>query len=430
MGAPTNYFVDHFSGFDDLFMAAGSSDTDAWATVAFALENITHDASNGTQILIKGNGTLTDGQGESVAIDPTTMSSGYSTIGAGAPLIFRGYTSQDPVTEVVTYGEAKLWGEFTQMFTTTYHPIVADNYNVGTGEVGAKESNHVIFYDLHFRGTGSVNPHVSLNSSNHFINCRFSGGSQGDCIRLTDDCSFIGCHFSNMGSTSSSGNHLIDCSGPGHTILNCVFDFLTGNAPYACIKTAGTKTNWIIGNVFMLGDGCSAVKWSGGYTSGSSPNCMWFVGNSLFSDSDPRVDTFRASQNAAKRIVYMDNLVEGFAVGIDLKSSHNVLAWGGNSAFNNTTDFDTVADIWYEFSGGNFSVADADNNKALAQSPFLDAASKKMSCRPARTSGGDEAVVGQCVSLNNHASTLVKRGDRGAVPRGPLTPPVEGGIVR
>ena len=117
MGAPTNYFVDHFSGFDDLFMADGSSDTDAWATVAFALENIPHDASNGTQILIKGNGTLTDGQGESVAIDPTTMSSGYSTIGAGAPLIFRGYTSQDPVTEVVTYGEAKLWGEFTQMFT-------------------------------------------------------------------------------------------------------------------------------------------------------------------------------------------------------------------------------------------------------------------------------------------------------------------------
>ena len=426
MAAPSTYFVDHVSGSDSMAVN-GLTGATAWKTVNFALQQITHDASNGTQILIKSHSSLSSGQGEPQAIDPDTISSGYANIGAGAPLIFRGYESQDVFTLFITYGEATLYGEYDSGFSTTEHLIVSDFDDV-SGEV-AKETNHVIFYDLHFKSSGSSHPHISLNSSIQFVNCRFSGGTHGDCIKLTDDCSFISCHFSDMSSTASSGNHLIDCSGPGHTVLYCVFDFLSDddNKPYTCIKTGGTRTNWIFGNVFMLGDGCSAVKWSGG---ASVPGCMWFVGNSLYSESDPAVDSFRASTNAAKRIVYLDNLVEGFAVGLDLKSSHNVLAWGGNSAYNNTTNFDTVGDVWYEFRDGNFGSADANNNKDLSQSPYLDATNKKMSCRPARTSAGDEAVVGQGLSLSSHASAVVKRGDRGAVPRGPLTPPVDGGIVR
>ena len=111
------------------------------------------------------------------------------------------------------------------------------------------------------------------------------------------------------------------------------------------------------------------------------------------------------------------------------KSALNILATGGNSAYNNTTDFSTAPDVWLEFAGGNFSATAANSNKNLIQSPFLDAANKKMSCRPARVSGGDEAVVGQGLSLYEGASTIVKRGDRGAVPRGPLTPPVDGGVI-
>jgi len=157
---------------------------------------------------------------------------------------------------------------------------------------------------------------------------------------------------------------------------------------------------------------------------------LFFLNNSAYSNADPAVDMFRASTNVAKRAVIMDNLAEGFDSALPPnKSSHNILAYGGNSAYNNTTNFDTTPDIWFEFQGGNFDATTANSNKSLSQSPFLDAPNKKMSCRPARTSGGDEAVVGQSVSLSEKASTVIKRGDRGAVPRGPLTPPIDGGAI-
>lgn len=438
MGEPANYFIDPASGTDDM-MSSGAVDS-AWKTVQFALEEGIdgppedegyprgHDA-NGVQLNIKA--TPSAGATIADAASPIDIAVGYpnaSSITHAAPLIFRGYQTAAGDWYPGKSGDVPaLYGYHYPGVGRTDYPIVSDAWDSGTPSAYSKVSDHILFYDLEFNTLGS-HPHVTLNSACSFVNCRFKGGSADTPIQVTADNTFVNCHFRNMGSPSGSGHVTISHSGSGLTLVNCIFDFLADTTPYACIKTLGTGSHHLTGNVFMCTDGVRVMNWSG-TPSGADAGLMVLINNTFYSDASPPENPFVGS-NVPYRYLALDNLTEGWAVGIVLKPENNVLAWGGNSAYNNDLNFPdgTDPDVWFEFAGGNFTATDANSNKTLAQSPFLDATSKIMSCRPARTSEGDEAVVGQGVALHQEpygvTNYIVKRGDRGAVPRGPLTTPV------
>ena len=448
MGSPKEYFVDYNSGVNGM-TNDGTIDS-PWKTVNYALstgialKDGGHD-SNGVQINIKALDSATPGVGEgepdSIDVDGTygeTLMGSFTSyaddITHGAPLIFRGYQTASGDWYPGKPGDAPtLFGyHYPYSFASrTDFAIVSDQ--VAGGSSNYKVSSHLLFYDLVFKGfSTAVNPLVQAYSANSFVNCQFTGTEADNPIQLSNDNTFVNCHFSDMGD-SGSGDNCINHSGDGLTLINCVFDFLEDAKPFYCIKSTGTGSHHLTGNVFMCGPGCRVMNWSG-TPSGPNAGLLVLINNTFYSnagdDGGTRVQPF-GGNNVAKRFLAIDNLMEGWTHSMVQKSNNNVLAWGGNSAYNNTTNFPdgTDPDVWFEFKGGNFSATDANSNKTLAESPFLDAGNKKMSCRPARTSGGDEAVVGQGLSLNEEASTIVKRGDRGAVPRGPLNPPVGGGVI-
>jgi len=453
MGTPTNYYVDPVDGTDDAMMTDGLSEANAWKTVQFALSEgiegdpasasypLSHDTTNGVQINIKAGGSgptsVMDG-GAAIDVNGTygsygTAGSQASNISQAAPLIFRGYQTTPGDWYPGKAGSVPtLYGYYNPGTGRVDYPIISDQTYGGTFKI----SSHLLFYDLHFEaGSSGTAAHVQAYSANSFVNCKFSGGVADNPIQLSNDNTFVNCHFSNMGDDDSSDN-CINHSGDGLTLINCVFDFRSSSsaAPFYIIKSTGTGSHHFTGNVFMCGPGCRVMNWSG-TPSGSEAGLLVLINNTFYSSNADEGETLVqpfGGNNVAKRFLAIDNLTEGWSHGMVQKSANNVLAWGGNSAYNNTTNFPdgTDPDVWFEFKGGNFGATAANSNKTLAQSPFLDAPNKKMSCRPARTSGGDEAVVGQSVSLWEEADTIVKRGDRGAVPRGPLTPPIGGGVVR
>jgi hypothetical protein len=453
MGTPQNYYVDPVNGYDNLTSGRdGKSETSAWKTVQFALsEGIDgaptgspypegHDTTNGVQINIKAGGSSpqsTYDGGTSIDVNGTYGSvndsggadPGFqaSKISQAAPLIFRGYQTNPGDWYPGKSGSSPvLYGFYSPGANYVHYPIISDQTYGGTYKI----SSHLLFYDLVFQaGANGTTAHVQAYSANSFVNCKFRGGNADNPIQLSNDNTFVNCHFSNMGDDDSSDN-CINHSGNGLTLINCVFDFLgAATKPFYVIKSAGAGSHHFTGNVFMCGTGCRVMNWSG-TPAASQPGLLVLINNTFYSNATTKVQPF-GGNNVAKRFLAIDNLTEGWSHGMVQKSNNNILAWGGNSAHNNTTNFPdgTDPDVWFEFAGGNFGATDANSNKTLSQSPFLDAPNKKMSCRPARTSGGDEAVVGQSVSLWEDADTIVKRGDRGAVPRGPLTLPVDGGVV-
>jgi len=308
MGARTNYFVDPTGGSD--MMGNGSSGL-PWASVQWALDNITRDSTNGDQINIKAGSDDTLTSALSVAT--------YGTPSNSAPLVLRGFTS------------------------------VADDR--GVGGINCNEyaflnagtpATHVI--DLRIHNPGS---NLLWQGGNYCTaqSCEFDNGT-GDClykIYLVENC-----HIHNFSGVGADVNHAT-----GNYFVNGTYDFSI------CLDTRSTGSHFLR-NIISVDGATRGIS--------VSQDGAVLDANAILSSSGTGAGISLDFNREACMAV--NNLIEGFSGtggrGIDGNSmSEGWAVYGHNAAYNNATNYADDADV----------VNDLGDNESLGASPFAKSGS-------------------------------------------------------
>ena len=406
MAAPDMYYVSENG--DD----ADSGAHDApWATLVHALDGtsgagISHDSTNGVQI--NCHGTITATRSIDIASEYTDMGAGAGPT-AAAPLILKGWNGAEvtddlPVAAQFTYTGLLVGPAYTDFF-----------------EEGMSPASDVMFIGFTFSGgsTSHPGPFITGGSRWTFLDCVFTTsaspttGAGAKLITLTDDAKFIGCSFTNIGHSSSGSSHNVVAIQNRATFYGCHFDFNGQDQdPYSCIRFNNSSTpvgsHYIIDCVFECED---SLPLNFNNTGGEQ---VFVLNNSFISDSGNSINCIGGG-NVASTLFMFSNLATGWnnALGPN-KSAHNCI-FGGNSGYNNTTDFPTSGDTWHETGdSGN------DDNISLSDNPF---AAGNIPQSAIEDSGSREGVLGVAYPnyIGSNGELLASR-DRGAAQKAAIVP--------
>lgn len=288
-----------------------------YGDLEWALEQTTPDAGGDRFNIKAGTDEILE-----FALDVVTD---YGTPTETAPLIFRGYTA-----------------------------AAADG---GIGGISGGGSGSIInltgidfvhFHDLHLHNSGSLRL-FNIDQECSLINCELDNStySGANSVEMGNTSFIYGCYFHNLpGKCQFSGNT---------SVYNCYFkndganDFGT-----ALSLTTGRACNNII-DIDGASNGILADGDDGTH----------IINNSVYSNGGTGTGILSAS--GANTHIITNNLVEGFsgAGGIGISIVTSTIIYGGNSVYNNETEY-VAASAYILHNGGV-------DNETLSASPFNSA---------------------------------------------------------
>jgi hypothetical protein len=323
MAQPSEIYVDPAINADS---GTGTSG-DPFGDLEYAIEQTTHDTTNGTRVNIKaGTDEVLAAALQTALADTVTTPAwvGFKT----APIIFQGYTT--------TAGDGGKGGIS------------------GGGSVGIMNGavlDYVLFVDLHLHNCGSQ-AIIDLDNFCSVINCELDN-TTGDGIHLDADGLISGCYLHNIGGV---GAELLNTG----LVTFCYFLNETNDFSAAITLTTDSFADRNLIKIDGASDGIRL-----GDKSSASHNSIW---------SNAGTGKGFVPTAANKLIIHLlNNLVEGFSgaggVGFDLSTSGTAIyLYGGNAAYDNTTEYSAPNDYVILELGG------AASNETLSASPFTDAA--------------------------------------------------------
>lgn len=346
MAQPTDYYVD-----PSIAGASGAGTVgDPYGDIQHALDTVTRDATNGDRFNIKS--------GTDEILAATLGLATYGTPAETAPLIFQGYTS--------TAGDGGIGGidgnagNFAMMAATGY----------------------VSWIDMHLHNTGTAGV-VTCGTQNCIYNCEVDT-TTGIALALSSYSRIMNNHIHTFGTYGIQQPNLYA------TILG---NYISDASATAAIEMTNS-VNTVVGNIISIGGATNGIELS--YDS------QVVIGNSILSASGSGTGILKNANRHTQVII--NNLVEGFTTGtgIDLGNySQNIAMYGGNAAYNNGTDFDTV--------GGSDWIYDFGDNESLGASPFSKSGSDTFANRATYFAPADTGNV------QGGAYPTAFRRDKGAV---------------
>jgi len=286
---------------------AGNSGTgtigDPYGDVQYALNTMTRDAANGDRLNVKA--------GTAEILAGTLSLASYGSPGSSVPLNIEGYTA-----------------------------VAGDG---GTGELDGNNGNfsilantaYVTFRKMKLGNTGSANVY-SGQASNVFIECELHTSTASGLVSVG---MALSCNFHDLSVYGANGVT---------TVADCYFK----NGASKKFTAAIRGTSGITRNIISIDGASVGILVSSHYQAIDS--------NSVFSNAGTGKG-IDIGAVVSKSVT--SNLVEGFSgaggTGFDV-SPGGQRAWliANNSAYNNTTNFDSSTWLWYE------------GNEALGSSPF------------------------------------------------------------
>lgn len=291
-----------------------------FATIQFAVDKITRDATDGDRFNIKAG---VDDNVVDAAIDLTT----YGTPSSFVPIIFEGYTS--------AAGDGGIGGIS------------------GGGSVSVLNTvtiSAAYFRNLHLHNCGSANI-LGLDNDCGIVNCEIEN-TTGIGIDIDNNYTIVGCHIHNTGTA-------INGAQAGLVYSNHI-DMPDGSSLVAISVTASCTVCF------------NTIRLTGSATDSDGvryrDNTRVF-NNSIWSDAGTGQGIIKGG-TTNWGIKVFNNVVEGFSgtggVGISLASDDHPSVYGSNQLYNNATHVSDAADHF-----GSFIAADV---APTASAPMVDPA--------------------------------------------------------
>jgi hypothetical protein len=304
---------------------------DPYGDLEYAIEQTTHDTTNGTRVNIKAGATETLAASLEAALADTVTTVAW-TCGESDPCVFQGYTA--------TAGDGGIG-------------VISGGGSVSI-YVDAANGDYVSFINLNMNTVGA-NPILVLDNFSGvlFSELHSSTGTGNDAIVCGAGCTIVGNYIHDIQGvgidTATSNNALIAFNYFENEGVN---DFSIG------IRLQENGGNVVLRNIFDL-DGASD-----GIRAGQGNH---IIGNSIYSNAGTGQGIQIDAGQGGGTII--NNLVEGFSgtggVCIDLDASAAFLhLYGGNAAYNCENEYTTI---------GDYTVHDMGDNETLSASPFTSA---------------------------------------------------------
>ena len=312
--AATNWYVDPLDGDN---ANDGTSDAQAWATIQYAIDNLTQTTNQGDIINIKDSATIT--LSADLNYSSLTQSNTH-------PVMLRGYTS--------TAGDGG-------------YALIDEN---GTYRFGGTSTRHnMIFQNLDVTN-GGFNTKLQLGNWCTVKECRFSNmpSTIYSFITITGGTGALieNCEFSNINryaiavhSTGSllviRGNHFFDTG--AYTMIGAI--------------DLGSATGAVISHNIFNHTG-TAIGING---SGTTNHAQRIFNNTFFTDG-----TGDAIDIARNTFCFVENnIFEGWAKAIDFANASVMpgISVSNNHFYDCTTDIDTTTYTTFMIDAGNFKSA-------------------------------------------------------------------------
>ena len=314
MGTPTNYYIDPAGG-DDMF--GDGSISNPYATIQWAVDNISRDTSNGDQFNIKA-GT------DDTLLNPIDLSS-YGNPAWSAPCRFRGYTSA-----ANDGGVGGIDGNGGAVF----------DFDASEGDI--------VLIDLHMHNGGS-DPIIELRDNSIIANCEINDTTGNGVTVLNNPTSITGCHFHDIGGYGVESRY--------ETIIHGNY-FANGTNEFTAAIKLSQQENEAARNIISLSGGSTGILCSTAH--------QRVFSNSILSDGGTGVG-IDASNSSADHLAIINNCLEGFSgtggVGIESATSNQLLLYGHNAMYDNEANTSGIPDA-------DQIRADLGDNEALSESPF------------------------------------------------------------
>jgi len=318
MAAPNNIYVDPA-------IAANSgtgSLADPYGDLQYALDQTTHDATNGDQFNVKA------GTSELIAVSLSLTT--YGTPSWDHPLIFRGYTA--------AAGDGGIG-------------VIDMQANNNTILTYAGDSIH--FIDMHLTNTGTASVLLIPFGVKYcrVVNCEIDNSTGNGINSQANHTRIINCNVHNI---AGIGAYL---SAAGNCAKNSYFSNGT-NSFTSAIKIDANDCIAEL-NIISIGGASNGIEAvSGGF---SSSVCH----NSVLSSSGTGTGIKQATNTTILNALILDNVVEGFSgiggVGYNIAASNRIVTAASNAAYNNTTNYTGSTDYLLDL---------GDYNETLLSSGF------------------------------------------------------------
>lgn len=290
---------------------------DPFGDIQFALDNTTRDATNGNQFNIKA-GT------DEILTAALTLTIYGTAPTAAAPLVFRGYTS--------AANDGGIGG-------------ISGNGSLGM-IAGTPPSTYLVDMHPHNSGAAAI---LTLGTLCMIVGCEINNTS-GAAILCGSGGQVIRNHIHDIGGVGIGGA-LDKGFIYGNFLKNGTKSFTTAIAPTAVGNVAAFNIISIAGSSIGI--------------SFAQEDCK-VINNSIYSNGGTGTGIVGPT-NAARRIIVLNNIVEGFSgsggKGLSIVTGHLAL-YANNKYYNNAT---------HENITGNKSI-DLGNNATLGASPFASPA--------------------------------------------------------
>lgn len=296
-----------------------------YGDLEYAIEQETFDTTNGTRINIKAGTDEILAAALQTALADTSVSIAWVPTEA-APLVFQGYTS--------AAGDGGIGGIS------------------GGGSVGVMTDavlDYVNFIDLHLHNCGAANV-LDLDNYCSVIRCEVDN-TTGSGISVDSLCLVSQCYVHN---TNGSAIAIVTGMANYNRVENGTNKFSTAiSSSNAFVERNIIKIDGSTSGILLIAD-----------TGGINHNSVWSDGGTGFG--------IRLNPSTIT-ISVMNNLVEGFSgtsgLGYDMDGAAvGIKVYGGNSAYNNETNYTAPSNHVVQQLGG------ASSNETLTASPFKDAA--------------------------------------------------------
>lgn len=278
-----------------------------WATVQHALDFTTRDAVNGDRFNVKAG---TD--------DVLAAALDFTTYGAPNPWVLQGYTTAAGDGGIGGISGGGAFGIFASSALDT-----------------------IFIQDMHLHNCGAADV-IDLDNNIKLINVEIDNTTGGG-IDIDNNGLVLYCHVHNVGGNAFEYSN-------SSVVLYSVFENGANDMTRAIYLG---YDSYAIGNIISI-DGAS----DGIYASGNDV----VMGNTVYSAGG----TGEGITTGTTRNTILNNIVEGFSgvggIGYDING--NLLCYGHNSAYNNTTNFDLA--------GGILVARNLGNNTVLTASPFAN----------------------------------------------------------
>lgn len=282
----TNWYVDPVSG-DDV-TGDGTSDATAWATIQYALDNLTRNTSFGDVINVKSSGTISLS---------AVLSFASLTLHPNYYITISGYdsTADDG-------GVATIDCNGNQLINNISYIMLKDLYLTNTGASVSRPiyiGHYGVVRNVEVTDFSVTNDIIYSTGSGLTVSrCTFHDVN-GNCIRATGAGTKIdGCHFYNDGSRD---------------IGYCIF---AGNSHTITFNT------------------CYVDSTTQFYYTGSSIG-ITVANNTLICSSNTGV-VYGLAFDGGKGITVKNNIIEGFDVAVGMFSNENSVIANNNCFYNNT----------------------------------------------------------------------------------------------